>query len=72
MIYKKKFQFSCCLASKFSNSSDVGLILLFTNGRIEMRWRFSFIHISGMISLNAHMLFAHIGSPSTVIIIISV
>ncbi|KAF3440877.1 hypothetical protein FNV43_RR19163 [Rhamnella rubrinervis] len=37
VIYKKKFQFSCCWASTFSSSSDVGLILLFTNGRIEIR-----------------------------------
>lgn len=39
--YKKKFQTSsCCWASTFYSSSDVnGLILLFTSGKIQIRWR---------------------------------
>ena len=37
--YKKKYQTSsCCWASTFYSSSDVGLILLFTSGKIEIRW----------------------------------
>ncbi|GMY11090.1 isoform 2 of syntaxin-binding protein 5 [Fagus crenata] len=36
--YKKKYQTSsCCWASTFYSSSDVGLILLFTSGKIEIR-----------------------------------
>ncbi|CAL8171514.1 unnamed protein product [Prunus armeniaca] len=37
VIYKKKFQASCCWASTFYTSSDVGLILLFTSGKVEIR-----------------------------------
>ncbi|CAN6541397.1 unnamed protein product [Malus baccata var. baccata] len=37
VIYKKKFQSSCCWASTFQNSNDLGLILLFTSGKIEIR-----------------------------------
>ncbi|PRQ47203.1 putative transcription factor WD40-like family [Rosa chinensis] len=36
VIYKKKFQSSCCWASTF-HTSDVGLILVFTTGKIEIR-----------------------------------
>ncbi|KAM5546984.1 hypothetical protein ABKV19_001488 [Rosa sericea] len=36
VIYKKKFQSSCCWASTFY-TSDVGLILVFTTGKIEIR-----------------------------------
>ncbi|KAL5538587.1 hypothetical protein UlMin_045509 [Ulmus minor] len=37
VVCKKKFHSSCCYASTFSTSSDVGLVLLFTNGRVEIR-----------------------------------
>ncbi|XP_060675169.1 uncharacterized protein LOC107424288 [Ziziphus jujuba] len=39
VMYKKRFQVSCCWASTFYNYnySDVGLILLFASGRIEIR-----------------------------------
>ncbi|XP_021804576.1 uncharacterized protein LOC110748909 [Prunus avium] len=37
VIHKKKFQASCCWASTFYTSSDVGLILLFTSGKVEIR-----------------------------------
>lgn len=38
MLYKKKFNSSCCCwASTFYSGSDVGLILLFTSGKIEIR-----------------------------------
>ncbi|XP_012065395.1 uncharacterized protein LOC105628567 [Jatropha curcas] len=38
VLYKKKFHSSlCCWASVFSGASDVGLILLFTTGKIEIR-----------------------------------
>ncbi|KAK2657637.1 hypothetical protein Ddye_010689 [Dipteronia dyeriana] len=38
VLYKKKFHSSsCCFASTFYNGSDVGLILLFTNGKMEIR-----------------------------------
>uniref|UniRef100_A0A803NQD0 Lethal giant larvae (Lgl)-like C-terminal domain-containing protein n=1 Tax=Cannabis sativa TaxID=3483 RepID=A0A803NQD0_CANSA len=37
VICKKKFQSSCCWASTFYSSTDVGLITLFTNGKIEIR-----------------------------------
>lgn len=38
VLYKKKFHSStCCLASTFYSGSDVGLILLFTNGKLEIR-----------------------------------
>ncbi|XP_040365174.1 uncharacterized protein LOC112172759 [Rosa chinensis] len=36
VIYKKKFQSSCCWASTFY-TSDVGLILVFTTRKIEIR-----------------------------------
>ncbi|XP_061997869.1 uncharacterized protein LOC133715398 [Rosa rugosa] len=36
VIYKKKFQSSCCWASTFY-TSHVGLILVFTTGKIEIR-----------------------------------
>ncbi|WCJ32824.1 Transducin/WD40 repeat-like superfamily protein [Euphorbia peplus] len=36
--YKKKFHSStCCWASTFYSASDVGLVLLFTTGKIELR-----------------------------------
>ncbi|KAK6922499.1 Lethal giant larvae (Lgl)-like, C-terminal domain [Dillenia turbinata] len=36
--YKKKFQSSsCCWASAFSSPTGLGLVLIFTNGRIEIR-----------------------------------
>ncbi|KAJ4714050.1 Transducin/WD40 repeat protein [Melia azedarach] len=38
VLYKKKFHSSsCCWASTFYSGSDVGLILLFANGKIEIR-----------------------------------
>ncbi|XP_044461920.1 uncharacterized protein LOC123193167 isoform X3 [Mangifera indica] len=38
VLYKKKFNSSCCCwASTFYSGSDVGLILLFTSGKIEIR-----------------------------------
>ncbi|XP_031269259.1 uncharacterized protein LOC116127759 isoform X2 [Pistacia vera] len=38
VLYKKKFNSSsCCWASTFYSGSDVGLILLFTSGKIEVR-----------------------------------
>ncbi|KAK3224305.1 hypothetical protein Dsin_011330 [Dipteronia sinensis] len=38
VLYKKKFHSSsCCFASTFYNGSDVGLILLFTSGKMEIR-----------------------------------
>lgn len=37
VIYKKKFQSSCRWASTFYTCSDVGLILVFTNGKTEIR-----------------------------------
>ncbi|KAL5752322.1 hypothetical protein ACOSQ2_022829 [Xanthoceras sorbifolium] len=38
VLYKKKFHSSsCCLASTFYSGSEVGLILLFTSGKIEIR-----------------------------------
>ncbi|XP_004287725.1 PREDICTED: uncharacterized protein LOC101298930 isoform X1 [Fragaria vesca subsp. vesca] len=37
VIHKKKFQSSCCWASTFYTSSYVGLILVFTTGKIEIR-----------------------------------
>ncbi|KAE8010739.1 hypothetical protein FH972_007078 [Carpinus fangiana] len=38
VYYKKKFQSSsCCWASTFYSPSNVGLILLFTSGKIEIR-----------------------------------
>ena len=37
--YKKKFHStSCCWASTFYTASDVSLMLLFTNGKVEIRW----------------------------------
>jgi len=35
--YKKKFQSSCCFASTFSSNSSLGLILLFSCGKIEIK-----------------------------------
>ncbi|XP_062102768.1 uncharacterized protein LOC133812938 isoform X2 [Humulus lupulus] len=37
VICKKKFQSSCCWASTFYSSKEVGLITLFINGKIEIR-----------------------------------
>ncbi|KAK7360314.1 hypothetical protein VNO77_02298 [Canavalia gladiata] len=38
VLYKKKFHSSsCCWASTFYSPSDIGLILLFTSGKIELR-----------------------------------
>ncbi|KAK7262765.1 hypothetical protein RJT34_30345 [Clitoria ternatea] len=38
VLYKKKFHSSsCCWASTFYSPSDIGLILLFTNGKLELR-----------------------------------
>ncbi|GAV83036.1 Lgl_C domain-containing protein [Cephalotus follicularis] len=35
--YKKKFHYSSCWASTFCSASEVGLILLFTSGKLEIR-----------------------------------
>ncbi|PNY10204.1 syntaxin-binding protein 5-like, partial [Trifolium pratense] len=41
VLYKKKFSLSsCCWASTFHSASDIGLILLFTSGKVELRWWF--------------------------------
>lgn len=41
VLYKKKFHSSsCCWASTFYSHSDVGLILIFTSGKVELRWCF--------------------------------
>ncbi|KAK4261998.1 hypothetical protein QN277_027615 [Acacia crassicarpa] len=38
VLHKKKFHSSsCCWASTFYSHSDIGLILLFTNGKLEIR-----------------------------------
>ncbi|KAH1234380.1 Syntaxin-binding protein 5 [Glycine max] len=38
VLYKKKFHSStCCWASTFCSPSDVGLILIFTSGKVELR-----------------------------------
>ncbi|RDY02840.1 Syntaxin-binding protein 5, partial [Mucuna pruriens] len=38
VLYKKKFHSaSCCWASTFYSHSDVGLVLIFTSGKIELR-----------------------------------
>ncbi|XP_057420453.1 uncharacterized protein LOC130714562 isoform X2 [Lotus japonicus] len=38
VLYKKKFNSSsCCWASTFYSPSDIGLLLLFTSGKIELR-----------------------------------
>ncbi|XP_027193278.2 uncharacterized protein [Cicer arietinum] len=38
VLYKKKFYpSSCCWASTFYSTSDIGLILLFTTGKVELR-----------------------------------
>ncbi|KAK8471598.1 hypothetical protein PHAVU_003G270100 [Phaseolus vulgaris] len=38
VLYKKKFHSSsCCWASTFYSHSDVGLILIFTSGKVELR-----------------------------------
>jgi len=41
VLYKKKFHSSsCCWASTFYTHSDVGLVLIFTSGKVELRWCF--------------------------------
>ncbi|XP_024641061.1 uncharacterized protein [Medicago truncatula] len=38
VLYKKKFfPSSCCWASTFYSASDIGLVLLFTTGKVELR-----------------------------------
>ncbi|XP_047178116.1 uncharacterized protein LOC124845114 [Vigna umbellata] len=38
VLYKKKFNSSsCCWASTFDSHSDVGLVLIFTTGKVELR-----------------------------------
>ncbi|XP_027348737.1 uncharacterized protein LOC113860236 [Abrus precatorius] len=38
VLYKKKFHSaSCCWASTFYSPSDIGLVLLFTSGKVELR-----------------------------------
>ncbi|CAJ1942207.1 unnamed protein product [Sphenostylis stenocarpa] len=38
VLYKKKFHSSsCCWASTFCSHSDVGLVLIFTSGKVELR-----------------------------------
>ncbi|XP_022941599.1 uncharacterized protein LOC111446607 [Cucurbita moschata] len=37
VLYKKKFHSSCCWASTFYTTSDVALLLVFGNGKIEIR-----------------------------------
>jgi hypothetical protein len=38
IINKKKFSSSCCFASLIHSSSDeIGLVLVFSNGKIEIR-----------------------------------
>ncbi|MED6204054.1 hypothetical protein PIB30_005452 [Stylosanthes scabra] len=38
VLYKKKFHSSsCCWASTFHSNDDIGLMLLFTNGKLELR-----------------------------------
>ncbi|XP_050379667.1 uncharacterized protein LOC126797017 isoform X2 [Argentina anserina] len=37
VVHKKKFQSTCCWASTFYTPSDVGLILVYTTGKIEIR-----------------------------------
>ncbi|KAL1288752.1 hypothetical protein AAHE18_20G007000 [Arachis hypogaea] len=38
VLYKKKFHSSsCCWASTFHSNNDIGLMLLFTNGKVELR-----------------------------------
>ncbi|RYQ81230.1 hypothetical protein Ahy_Scaffold1g107211 [Arachis hypogaea] len=38
VLYKKKFHSSsCCWASTFYSSSNIGLVLLFTSGKVELR-----------------------------------
>ncbi|KAI5438541.1 hypothetical protein KIW84_024323, partial [Lathyrus oleraceus] len=37
VVYKKKFSSSCCWASAFYGASDIGLVLLFTTGKVELR-----------------------------------
>ncbi|XP_022145409.1 uncharacterized protein LOC111014861 isoform X2 [Momordica charantia] len=37
VLYKKKFHSSCCWASTFYSTSDVGLMLVFGTGKIEIR-----------------------------------
>ena len=39
VLYKKKYQ-SCCWASTYYSPSNVGLILIFASGEIEIRWCF--------------------------------
>jgi succinate dehydrogenase/fumarate reductase cytochrome b subunit len=41
VVYKKKFNpSSCCWASTFHSASGIGLVLLFTTGKVELRWWF--------------------------------
>ncbi|XP_023552249.1 uncharacterized protein LOC111809973 isoform X2 [Cucurbita pepo subsp. pepo] len=37
VLYKKKYHSSCCWASTFYSTSDVGLLLVFDTGKIEIR-----------------------------------
>ncbi|KAL6543445.1 hypothetical protein OROHE_010067 [Orobanche hederae] len=37
VLHKKKFSSSCCWASTFGSPADIGLILLFATGKIEIR-----------------------------------
>ncbi|XP_059623340.1 uncharacterized protein LOC132266480 [Cornus florida] len=37
VLYKKKFHSSCCWASTFYSPSDIGLILFFSSGKIQIR-----------------------------------
>ncbi|KAL5099676.1 hypothetical protein RYX36_004003, partial [Vicia faba] len=37
VVYKKKFSSSCCWASTFYSASNIGLVLLFTSGKVELR-----------------------------------
>jgi len=47
VLYKKKFNSSsCCWASTFYSHSDVGVVLIFTTGKVELRWCFfSFVKV---------------------------
>ncbi|XP_008448470.2 uncharacterized protein LOC103490647 isoform X2 [Cucumis melo] len=37
VLYKKKFHSTCCWASTFYSETDVGLLLVFSTGKIEIR-----------------------------------
>lgn len=50
VLYKKKFHSSCCWASTFYSTSDVGLLLVFSNGKIEIRCSFLFSVPSVIVS----------------------